>query len=133
KAVSAASWPVIVINNKDIYRNITFMIFPGYFQYLLLIVITQFALPESKSILWHHGYLSCGITVLLFYFCRSISNSDPIIHLYCAVCSPLCGVCSKRNTADSGIMPQKSISQAGYIEENRCLRITVCQLQIASL
>ena len=133
KTVITASWPVIIVDDKDIQRNAAFFVLACHIQYLLLIVVAQFALPEAKAVLRHHRNFTNGICKVLFNFCRGIACGYPVVELLCGACQPFRCVRSEMNLTDRCIVPQEAVVKARYIKRNARLRITVRQFQVASL
>ena len=133
KTIITASWPVIIVDDKDIQRNAAFFVLACHIQYLLLIVVAQFALPEAKAVLRHHRNFTNGICKVLFNFRRGITCGYPVVELLCGACQPFRCVRSEMNLTDRCIVPQEAVAKARYIKRNARLRIAVRQFQVASL
>ena len=133
KTVITASWPVIVVDHKNIQRNAAFFVLARHVQNLLLVVVAQLALPEAKAVLRHHRNFTNGICKVLFNFCRGIACGYPVVELLCGACQPFRCVRSEMNLTDRCIVPQEAVAKARYIKRNARLRITVRQFQVASL
>ena len=88
KTVITASWPVIVVDHKNIQRNAAFFVLARHVQNLLLVVVAQLALPEAKAVLRHHRNFTNGICKVLFNFCRGIACGYPVVELLCGACQP---------------------------------------------
>ena len=132
KTVVSAPRPVIIVNHKHIHRNAPAVIFSGNRQYLFLVMVAQFALPEAQSAFRHHGSAPCHLAVLGFDLSGSVACCDPVIHFFGAVSPPLCHIFAKRDTADGGIVPEEAVAFAGYIEGDGCLGVSVGQFNIAA-
>ena len=117
--------PVKEIYNNHRDRQAAALVFPGYGEKFLLSSITQFTLPETRSIVRHHGHLSCYIGIGFLNLCRIISGGDPIIHLSGRIRRPFCHIPSKGSFPNSRIIPEKSVSSAGNCERHRNLGISL--------
>ena len=111
KTIITASWPVIIVDDKDIQRNAAFFVLACHIQYLLLIVVAQFALPEAKAVLRHHRNFTNGICKVLFNFCRGIACGYPVVELLCGACQPFRCVRSEMNLTDRCIVPQEAVAK----------------------
>src|SRR5699024_4810002 len=72
-------------------------------------------------------------SVGFFNLCRSISCSDPVVHLLGRLGCPLGHILPEGHRADSRIVPQKSVSVTGKDKRYTCLRIPVGQFQGTAL
>ena len=132
KAVVTAARPVIIVDDQHIQRDVSLLVLPGNVQNLLLIVIAQFALPEAKSVLRHHRDSSCRQRVFFLNLLWIVPGCDPVVQLFCAFCHPLRGIGPEMHLSDRRIVPQESITEAGHIERDTRLGISVCQFQVAA-
>ena len=111
KTVITASWPVIVVDHKNIQRNAAFFVLARHVQNLLLVVVAQLALPEAKAVLRHHRNFTNGICKVLFNFCRGIACGYPVVELLCGACQPFRCVRSEMNLTDRCIVPQEAVAK----------------------
>lgn len=108
------------------------MIFSGNRQYLFLVMVAQFALPEAQSAFRHHGSAPRHLAVLRFDLSGSVACCDPVVHFFGAVSPPLCYIFAEGDAADGGIVPEEAVAFAGYIEGDGCLGVSVGQFNIAA-
>ena len=102
--------PVEEIHNDHINGKASSLIFPGHLQNLILGLVTQLTLPESHTVIRHHGNLSCGIRIGFLDLSRGITRCYPVIHLLCRLSDPLGNIFSKGHLADGRIVPENSVS-----------------------
>ena len=121
--------PVKKVNNNGIHGKTSSLMLPCYLQKLLLITVAQLALPVTKTKLRHHGRTSRGITVLLFYLSRCIPCCNKIVDLFRPLCIPLSLICPKGSCSDRRVIPEKSITPAGYHKGNAGLTVSLCKFK----
>ena len=97
--------PVIEVDHDDVQGDIPFLVFTGNGKHLLLIIVAQLALPESKTVFGHHGRFSGCVGISFFYFSRSVACSDPVVQLFTGAGSPLCRIRAEMDISHSGIIP----------------------------
>ena len=124
--------PVEEIYHYDVYRKISAFILPCNPQDLILRFVAELALPESESILRHHGNLPRYIRIMMLNFRRCVRRGDPVIQLFGGFRVPFRQILSKRHRPDGWVIPEHPVSAAGNHKWNTCLRIPMRQLQPAA-
>ena len=119
------------INDNDVHGKTAPFVLTSYLKNFLLCPVTELALPVSHAILGHHWCAACHQCILGKNFCRCIRTCYEVIQFSSRLHVPFRTVCSESCSADSGIIPQKSIPAAGNEERNRCLTVSVCQFQVS--
>ena len=110
KTVITASWPVIVVDHKNIQRNAAFFVLARHVQNLLLVVVAQLALPQAHTVLreFRRAAGHCGVIFQDLFRC--IGCGQPVVHIFGRACSPFGVVLSEGYLSDSRIVPQHTIS-----------------------
>lgn len=131
QTVITASWPVIIVDDKDIQRNAAFLYSRATFSTCpdcssaVCTARSQGRTPASSELCqWH---LQSALQFLPGYHLRLPSSRAA---LRCAS-HPGC-VCSEMNLTDCCIATE-AVAKARYIKRNARLRIAVRQFQVASL
>ena len=133
ETVIAHFGPVEKIADDDVNRQIPALILPGNIQELLLIPVTQLALPEAQAVLRHLRRETGGLRIVPADFRGGVPRGDEIIHLLCGIRPPGGAVDTERHFSDGGIMPEEAVAQAGDVKGDACLGIPVGQLQGGTL
>ncbi len=82
------AWPVVIIYYYYINRNLPFFVFACNLKNLLLVIITQFALPEAKAIFRHYRHSSSAGCIVFVNFSRSVPGGNPVVHLLSGISAP---------------------------------------------
>ena len=113
--------PVEEIDHDHIDRNTTTMIFSCHLKQLLLGLIAQLALPESKSVLRHHRHLTGRIRISLFDLCRCIACGDPVVQFLRGLYLPGRDVLIEADSSDRRIVPEEAVTKRGKCKRHTCL------------
>ena len=105
------------------------MVLSGNFQQLLLIPVSQLALPEAKAVFRHGGRVTHRVGVLLFDLGRGVARADPVVHLLGGVGDPFHQVLAEGGLADGRIVPKEAVALVGQHKGHAGLRVAVRKLQ----
>ena len=104
--------PVEKVDHDRIHRKSALFVFSGNCKDFILVAVAQFALPVSHTIFRHHRSPSGCRRILFLDFKRCISCRNKVVQFFCALCVPLCLVCTKNCRSDCRVVPEKSIASA---------------------
>ena len=124
--------PVEEINHNHIERNLTTTILARHIQHLLLVPVAKLALPEPKTIFWHHGDISSHFRVGFLNLCGSVTSHDPVVQGTGTVGLETHGVYSEDGSSNPRVIPQKAIPARGNREWNTGLGIPLSQFEIGA-
>ena len=133
KAPVALMRPVEIIDHDDRDRQAAALILARDGEQLLLRLIAQLTLPETRRPGRHQRSLAHRVRVGFLDLRRGIARRDPVVHLFRGVHRPLRQILRKHHLSDGGIVPQKAVAAAGEHKGNACLGVALRELHNAAL
>ena len=125
--------PMEKVDDDLVDLDALFLVFTGNREHFILCAVAELALPESHEALREHGSMPCHRGVVCEYSLGIGICRDPVVHLLCCSCDPLCIVVSEGHTADCRVVPQETIAEGRDHERHGGLGITLRELKRAAL
>ena len=120
--------PMEEVYYDSIHGKTSSLMFSCHCKNFILITITQLTLPITQTVFRHHRASACCSRILFNNLSRCISCCNKVVHLLGGLSDPLCLIGTEGYRTDSRIVPEETVSSAGYHKGNTGLRVSVCQL-----